>query len=114
MVKIYKRVHFFCLFAFVFCQTGIPATGKVVNIRTGVGIVGVDLTIINSNIGTVTDTAGFFNLEWTDHYPIRIQASHIGYEIRTIVVLKPGNIWIGLNPAVLKGEEVIVVGEQIL
>ncbi|MCH7613424.1 MAG: TonB-dependent receptor [Candidatus Marinimicrobia bacterium] len=112
MIKIFKRVHFFCLFAFVFCQTGIPATGKVVNIRTGIGIVGVDLIIINSNIGTVTDTAGFFNLEWTGHYPIRIQASHIGYETRTIVVLKPRNIWIGLNPAVLKGEEVIVVGDR--
>ncbi len=106
-----NKVYILLLFVTIGYSSPI-ISGKVVDINTNDGIAGVHLIIIDSTSGTTSDASGFFNFEWSGNFPIKIQASHIGYKSKEIIVLKPGNIWIGLKTKVIKGEEVIVIGEK--
>ncbi len=112
MLILQNKIYYIVLLFVVFGYSSPVISGKVVDINTNGGVAGVHLIIIDSNTGTTADASGYFNLEWSGNYPVKVQASHIGYKSREIIVLKPGNIWIGLKSNVLKGDEVVVIGEK--
>ena len=104
------------MFIFILClpvwTAATPIKGKVVDIRTEEPIIGANIIIPDSDVGTTSDDQGNFSLDWSGDFPVKIRILHIGYGKQEIIVLKPGEVWVGLVPEVLKGEEVIITGER--
>lgn len=59
--------------------------GKIFETGTKKGIAGVNLAIVGSRSGTVTDRRGEFSF-FTDSLPVTLTVSHIGFETKTILL----------------------------
>lgn len=104
------------MFIFVLCLPVFSAiaqiSGKIVDTKTEEPIIGANIIIPDSYVGTTSNEHGNFSLDWFGDFPVKIRVSHIGYGKQEIIVLNPGEVWVGLVPEVLKGEEVIITGER--
>ncbi|MGB3799174.1 MAG: von Willebrand factor type A domain-containing protein [Lewinella sp.] len=92
-------------------QSG-PITGQVVDAETDDPLVGVNVLLAATPIGTVTDIAGRFSITAaSESGKLRLVFSYVGYETRTINA-SPGDSLgrISLQPAEDKLKEVIVMG----
>ncbi len=99
-----------------FAQQTATIEGKVVDQATGQEIPGVNIRILNSNRGTVTDRNGDYSL--TVPVPeVDIQFSYVGYENRTETLsgLTAGEevtLNINLVSSLISGGEVVVTGSR--
>jgi len=103
---------FVCLILPVFCAVHAQITGKVVKKETQEAIVGANVLIVNTNMGTTTDDKGVFSFDWQGDFPIKIRVSHIGYIEQEVTVLVPNEIWMRMESSVLKGKEILITGER--
>ena len=103
---------FVCLVFLVVSAVHAQITGKVVNKETQEEIVGANVLIVNTNMGTTTDDKGVFSFDWQGDFPIMIRVSHIGYSEQEVAVLVPSEIWMEMESLVLKGEEILITGER--
>ena len=58
--------------------------GKVIDLSNGAGLPGVSL-LVNDSLASVTDVNGEFSIN-AQQVPVKIQASYVGYEKKTITV----------------------------
>ena len=87
-----------------------PILGVVQDAETGAPIIGVNILLIGTETGTVTDVEGSFTLEKpVDIQPI-LRLSHIGYNTMEVMIDSSYTGVIQLDPAVIKGQEIEVVG----
>ena len=108
-----RVVILICFLCLAVWSATAQITGKVVQIHTeDHPIVGANVVIINTDMGATTDDKGVFRLDWPGDYPVKIRVSHIGYTEQEVTVLRPGEVWVGLEPTVLKGEEILITGER--
>ena len=84
--------------------------GVVQDEETQVPIIGVNILLIGSETGTVTDVEGLFELGVPDNATSVIRLSHIGYNTREVIIDSSFNGIFLLTPAVIKGQEIEVVG----
>ena len=103
---------FLCLVLLVVSAVHAQITGKVVNKETQEEIVGANVLIVNTKMGTTTDDKGVFLFNWQGDFPIMIRVSHIGYSEQEVTVLVPSEIWMEMESSVLKGEEILITGER--
>ncbi len=103
---------FFCLILLVVSAVQAQIIGKVVNKETQEEIVGANVLIVNTNMGTTTDDKGVFSFDWQGDFPIMIRVSHIGYSEQEVAVLVPSEIWMEMESSVLKGGEILITGER--
>ena len=103
---------FVCLVLLVVCVVHAQITGKVVNKETQEAIIGANVLIVNTNMGTTTDDKGVFLFDWQGDFPIKIRVSHIGYSEQEVTVLVPSEIWMEMESSVLKGKEILITGER--
>ncbi|HJN68291.1 MAG: TonB-dependent receptor [Candidatus Neomarinimicrobiota bacterium] len=96
----------------MFCAVHAQITGKVVKKETQEAIVGANVLIVNTNMGTTTDDKGVFSFDWQGDFPIKIRVSHIGYIEQEVTVLVPNEIWMRMESSVLKGKEILITGER--
>ena len=89
-------------------KNGYLVTGKVIGGDDGLAIPGVSITIKGMNIGTLTNSGGFFSIKVPANGSIVI--SFIGYEKQTIVTPKSEGLIIKLKPTSSALNEVVVVG----
>ncbi|MEO5500977.1 MAG: TonB-dependent receptor [Ginsengibacter sp.] len=83
--------------------------GKVVNSSTGEGIPAVSITVVGSGTGTYTNDRGEFSFSLNQKFPITIQASSIGYNLKEVVVNNESDyVTISLVPANVLGQEVVI------
>ncbi|MFQ6675537.1 MAG: TonB-dependent receptor [Fidelibacterota bacterium] len=86
--------------------------GTVVDAGTGDPVVGVNIMVVGTDLGTTTDQDGRFSVEVAEEFPLTLQISHIAYMTREVEVLGPMPLKIRLISKILPGEEVTVVGER--
>ena len=103
---------FFCLILLVVSAVQAQIIGKVVNKETQEEIVGANVLIVNTNMGTTTDDKGVFSFDWQGDFPIMIRVSHIGYSEQEVAVLVPSEIWMEMESSVLKGGEILITGDR--
>jgi len=97
-----------CFYQFAPAQKIIR--GVVQDEETQVPIIGVNILLIGSETGTVTDVEGLFELSVPDNETSAIRLSHIGYNTREVMIDSSFNGILLLIPAVIKGQEIEVVG----
>ena len=103
---------FVCLVLLIVCAVHAQITGKVVNKETQESIVGANVLIVNTNTGTTTDDKGVFSFDWQGDFPVKIRVSHIGYSEQEVTVLVPSEVWMEMESSVLKGEEILIIGDR--
>ena len=91
--------------------SGLEKIGGVVqDEQTKEPIIGVNISLVGSEIGTVTDINGLFELVVPDDKQPNLRLSHIGYEtIEASIDSSYAGVLL-LTPAVIKGQEIEVVG----
>lgn len=93
-------------------QAGENISGIVVDDRNNQPIVGANILVVNTDVGTVSDERGEFSLEWSGPYPLSLQVSHIAYQSMVREIAYSGRFSIRLRAAVLKGQEVTIMGTR--
>jgi len=82
-------------------------SGVVVDATTETPLIGASIAIVGSDIGTVTDAEGKFELHF-DEDSATIVISYLGYESKRIVVTSGQHIRVELMPQVMRLNEVVV------
>lgn len=72
----------------------------------------VNILINGTEIGTSTDSDGFFSIILNKELPIELHVSHIGYIEKDIKISDDKRIEILLSQKILEGQEVIIQGVQ--
>lgn len=98
MKKIKQILLFFCLHLSIFSFAQNTISGYIYDLVTSTPLIGVTILDIHTNIGTITNTDGFFSID-VNHDSIKLQISHLGYEKKYIEGDKKGVIKIYLNPS---------------
>jgi TonB-linked SusC/RagA family outer membrane protein len=83
-------------------------TGKVVDAETNEPLIGANILVNESGVGTITDIDGNYRLELPEG-TLSITVSYIGYQTRVIEAVEPGTLNIALNSGELL-DEILVVG----
>lgn len=98
-------------------QTRSKVQGKVTDAQTGEILIGVNILLLNTTLGSATNSDGKFIIINVPVGNYTIQASMVGYKKERIldVLVSPDRVTtldIKLSPSVLTGDEVIVVAEK--
>lgn len=97
----------FFLFAILIKSQTISITGLVKDSKTGEPLPYANISIINTNYGTVTNNLGKFNLS-LDSTSYKLVVSYIGYNSKTLTVNSPSYLQIELTPVIYEMDEVVV------
>ena len=104
-----KLLALFILFPiFVFSQT--KTISGTVNDENSFPLVGVNITVQNSNLGALTDFDGNFSITIPSEKPKVLIFSYLGYTTQEVDVSSSDNISIMMIPDLEQLEEVVVVG----
>lgn len=94
-------------------QAYVPASSKVIRGRVesadGIGLPGVNVMIKDTNIGTVTDNSGNYQISVTDKNPDLV-FSYIGFTSEEVAAGDKTQINVRLNEDVSQLSEIVVVG----
>ena len=88
----------------------VTLSGKITGPENEI-LVGVNILVENSNVGTVTDRDGAFSLK-VDKLPVVLVFNYIGYQNRVITVTSDAAMEIVLNLDIFGSEDVTVVGSR--
>lgn len=111
MKKLFTRKMYFYLFL-IFCTIpmyGQTITGTVTDADTKESLIGVNIIVTNTTVGTVTDIDGTFTLKLPAD-AAQLTFSYIGYVAQTIDIGGQSKFDIQLAPDALLVDEVIVIG----
>ena len=105
-----KNVLIIALFLIQMLYAQNKIQGVVQNENTLEPIIGVNILLVDSETGTVTDISGSFELLYSDNKSTTIRLSHIGFNTKEVIIDSSFNGIILLTPAIIKGKEIEVVG----
>ena len=107
---IMKKILFlFILFpVFVFSQT--KTISGIVNDENNLPLVGVNITVQNSNIGALTDFDGNYSITIPSDKSKALIFSYLGYTTQEVDVSSSDNIDIMMIPDLELLDEVVVIG----
>jgi len=88
---------------------GQNITGTVLDQESGEPIPGVNIVVVDTGSGTITDMEGNFELK-TQEESVRLRFSFIGYENQTLEATAGQNVTVLLAPSDLMLDDVVVVG----
>jgi len=118
-MRITPFFQFIQIFLITLCSAGlliadeVNITGQVLSAKTREPIELVQVTVIDSEQGTVSDDQGHFSLA-VDSLPVTLKFRHIAYQEKEITVNKSKLGTIRLASQVLTGEEVIVSANRAI
>lgn len=108
-----------CLLTVVFAayaQTG-SITGKVIDAETNLDLPGANISIAGTPLGTVSDIDGNFSIINVPAGAHELVITYIGYENTTQTFDIDANattqITVHLNPGVIMGDEVLILGDRL-
>ncbi len=101
-------------FAFVYAQ-GTTISGSVVDETTGESLVGVNILVKGTVLGTIADLNGNFNLSVRSAPPLTLVVSSVGYEQKEVEITNANTtgLTINLRESVLLGQEVVVSASRV-
>lgn len=83
-------------------------TGTVIDEETGEPLIGANVVVVDTLIGTVTDIDGIFNLNMPEGFS-KIQISYTGYQVQTLDVTGRSEIQVVMSSGELL-DEIVVIG----
>lgn len=110
-----KKIIFLTLTALfvllpLYAQQSRKVSGKVIDMKTGEELIGVNVMIKGSTKGTISDINGNFALEVPNPNADELTFSYVGYDVLTIPVNNRTIINVQLSDANKQLNEVVVVG----
>ena len=107
-----QLILFLFLFSSFIIAQGQTISGRVTSYETGEALVGVNILLKNTTIGTATDQTGNFTIE-AKGLPISLVFSSIGYQKQTVEITDDKFLNVSLRIDVYSSEDVVVVGSEI-
>jgi outer membrane receptor protein involved in Fe transport len=104
-----------CLLFAVTAQAQTTISGKVTDAETGEPLIGVNILVKGTVLGTITDVNGEFSLTVSSSPPLTLAVSSVGYD-RTEIDVTSANatgLTIQLQESVLLGQEVVVSASRV-
>ena len=102
------------LLVFILCPIFVLSQTKtisgIVNDENNIPLVGVNITVQNSNIGALTDFDGNYSISIPSDKPKVLIFSYLGYSTQEIDVSSSDNVSIMMLPDLEQLEEVVVIG----
>ena len=102
------------LFSFqAFAQTTI--SGSITDVESGESLIGVNILVKGTVLGTITDYNGNFNLKVSSAPPFTLAVSSIGYEKQEIEITSVNvtNLKIKMTESFTLGQEVVVSASRV-
>ena len=104
-----------CLLSCTFCTNAQEVIKGIIN--DGViddVLIGANITIKGTTVGTITEFDGTFELKTTETFPLVLEVSYLGYETQDVPVSAPGQfVDVTLTEGSVKIVEVKVTGSRI-
>lgn len=116
--SIYLITLLLLLFESVFCEVQSYKIFGYVESEDGKPVPYVNIVLLHTDRGTITDQNGYFSLQYSNGDTICLQVQHIGYKAKNIVVPlqpfsnKPLMIYLELNP--LQFSPLEIIGNNLL
>ena len=115
---VFRYLLFGIIFSLSFSQTTGKISGKVVDSETNEPIIGANIMLLNTTIGTSTDVEGNFYLINISPKNYDLIVSVIGYkqttyENITVSVNRTTNLDINIEQTVVEGDVVVVTANQV-
>ncbi len=86
-------------------------SGTITDSQTGEPLIGATIRTQSHQAGTVTDGTGKFRFKTSEHFPLEVKVSYLGYKARSIIVSNPEDtLSITLEENTDALGEVVVVG----
>ena len=105
-----KKIFIIILLFSQFISAQKIIRGVVQDEETQEPIIGVNILLLGSETGTVSDVKGSFELAIPDDTSSVLRLSHIGYNTSEVTIDSSFSGILILTPAVIKGSEIEVVG----
>lgn len=84
-------------------------SGTVTNAQTGDPMIGVNILVVGTTTGTVTDANGHYSLT-VSSLQDTLRFSFIGFQTKTVPIDGRRTINVALQPKVISGQQLVVVG----
>ena len=109
-ISILSLMQYCLIISFICFMYSESFQGRVIN-ESGKPIVGVNVEIVDSGLGTTTDSDGFFSLSLDKNLEyLSIKLSHIGYSPKTIELSNFDNMDFILYESSLKVNPIVTTG----
>jgi len=104
-----------CLFFAVSAHAQTTISGKVTDAETNEPLIGVNVLVKGTVLGTITDVNGEFSLTVSSSPPLTLVVSSVGYNRQEVDVTSSSvsGISIELEESVLLGQEVVVSASRV-
>jgi outer membrane receptor protein involved in Fe transport len=115
-----SRIKFYLSFLLL-CLIGMHAygqvtiAGQVTDERTGESLIGVNVLVKGTVLGTITDVQGNFNLKITSPPPVTLVISFVGFERQEIEIDQAviSNLQVKMTESFMLGQEVVVSASRV-
>lgn len=104
-----------CLFAGLIASAQTTISGTVTDEGNGEGLIGVNVLVKGTVLGTITDVDGNFSLTVSSAPPITLVITYVGYTRQEIEVTdaNTSGLTVSLAESVLLGQEVVVSASRV-
>ncbi|MEQ8629136.1 TonB-dependent receptor [Ekhidna sp.] len=100
------------LFSYSYAQTTV--SGTITDAETGEPLIGTQILVKGTVLGTISDVNGEFSLSVQSSPPITLVITYVGYERQEIEVTSSGqNISVQMAESTLLGQEVVVSASRV-
>lgn len=89
----------------------ITIQGTVTDAQTGDPLIGVNILVMGTSNGTVTDKDGHYSLTVSSQHD-KLRFSYIGFKTKVVSIDERTTINVALKPQVISGQQMVVVGYE--
>ena len=100
------------MLSFILYGQSQTITGYVIDKETNQPILGVNILLVGTGIGSSSDENGKFIINWTGSFPVKLKVSHIAYETMERSINSSGKYPFRLTTKILKGQTITITSDR--
>jgi hypothetical protein len=112
MHQLKRLIVLFIMLSFILYGQSQTITGYVIDKETNQPILGVNILLVGTGIGSSSDENGKFIINWTGSFPVKLNISHIAYETMERRINASGKYPFRLTTKILKGQAITITSNR--
>ena len=112
MHQLKRLIVLFIMLSFILYGQSQTITGYVIDKETNQPILGVNILLVGTGIGSSSDENGKFIINWTGSFPVKLKVSHIAYETMERSINSSGKYPFRLTTKILKGQAITITSNR--